>query len=103
MGFVFCLVIEGTGKVLMTYEFVPRSNNHNTRAVLYRSLYLSHTCFGRDRSTAGGTLQHTNRTPQVCYTLWTVCSNHSGVPLLSTNLVFCSSLKYIYIYIYIYI
>jgi hypothetical protein len=92
---VFYLFIEGTGKELMSYEFVPRNNNHNTRAVLYRSLYLSHTCFGRDRSTAGGTLQHTNRKPQGSYTLCTVCCNHSGVQLLSTILVFCSSVKYI--------
>jgi len=65
---VLYLFIEGTGKVLMSYEFVPRNNNQNTRTVFYRSLYLSHTCFGRDRSTAGGTLQHTNRILQGCYT-----------------------------------
>jgi len=92
---MFYLVIEGTGKALLTYEFVPRNNNHNTRAVLYRSLYLSHTCFSRALSTAGGILQHTNRKPQGCFTLFTVCSNHSGMPLVSTILVFCSSLKHI--------
>jgi hypothetical protein len=97
---MFYLVVEGTRKALLTYEFVPRNNNHNTRAVLYRSLYLSHTCLGRSRSTAGGILQHTNRKPQCCYTVFTVCSNHSGVSLVSTILVFCCSLKYIkYAYI----
>lgn len=73
------LVIEGTGKARMTYEFVPRNNNDNARAVLHLSLYLSHTCFRRDRSTAAGTLQHINRKQQGCYSLCTVCSNHSGV------------------------
>jgi hypothetical protein len=75
---VLYLFIEGTGKVLMSYEFVPRNINHNTQAVFYRSLYLSFTCFGRDRSSAGGTLHHNNRKLQGCYTLCTVCLTTAG-------------------------
>jgi hypothetical protein len=49
---VIYLVIEGRGKALMSYEYVPRNDHHNTRDVLCRSLYLPHVSVATDQPQA---------------------------------------------------